>query len=92
MTNSLYGRVLDHKSGAVDGFSRRYRINRLVYFEVFRYVNNCIARETQMKKWSRAKKIALIERENPTWEDLATDWGKPFPLYFEKADSSLRSE
>ena len=77
MTGALYGRVLKHKAGEEDSFTKRYKINRLVYFEVFKYVNNCIARETQIKKWSRAKKIALVERENPTWEDLAADWGKP---------------
>jgi putative endonuclease len=78
MTNSLFKRVMQHKSGAIDGFTKRYRINRLVYYEEFKYVNNCEARETELKKWSRAKKIALIAGFNPTWEDLAQDWGKPF--------------
>jgi len=48
----------------------------LVYHEVFQYVNNAIARETEIKKWRREKKTALIEAYNPTWEDLAADWGK----------------
>jgi len=82
-------RVLQHKSED-GGFTRRYRINRLVYYETFQYVNNAIARETEIKNWRREKKIALIERDNPTWEDLAADWSKPFVL--RKADSSLRSE
>jgi len=73
MTNSLARRVLEHKRGEVE-FTSRYNINRLVYFEVFRYVNNCIARETELKGWSRAKKLALINEFNPTWEDLAADW------------------
>ena len=76
MTNSLFHRVLEHKAGEVE-FTSRYRINRLVYYEVFKYVINCIARETELKKWSRAKKVALIESMNPTWEDFAADWGKP---------------
>ena len=82
-------RVLQHKSGE-GGFTRRYRITRLVYYETFRYVNNAIARETEIKNWRREKKIALIEADNPTWEDLAADWDKP--IEFRKADSSLRSE
>jgi putative endonuclease len=53
-------------------------------------VNNAIARETEIKKWRREKKVALIEPSNPTWEDLAADWGKP--IQAKKADSSLRSE
>ena len=69
---------MQHKSGANDGFTKRYRINRLVYYEEFKYVNNYEARETELKKWSRAKKIALIASFNLTWEDLAEDWGKPF--------------
>jgi putative endonuclease len=75
MTNSLFHRVMEHKSGKVEGFTKRYKINRLVYYEVFKYVNNCIAREKEIKGWSRAKKVALIESVNPTWEDLAADWG-----------------
>ncbi len=76
MTNSLFNRVMQHKPGEIDGFTKRYKINRLVYFEEFKYVRNCIAREKELKKWSRTKKIALIEELNPTWEDLAKDWGK----------------
>ena len=96
MTNSLFNRVMQHKSGEEDGFTKRYNINRLVYYETFKYVNNCIAQETQLKAWSRAKKVALIESFNPTWEDLAADWGKRIeplkPQTKTKADSSLRSE
>ncbi len=89
MTGFLLSRILQHKSGGVEGFTRRYNITRLVYYEEFKYVNNAISRETQLKKWSRAKKVALIEQNNPTWEDLAAEWGKPFGP---TADSSLRSE
>ena len=77
VTGFLVARILQHKSGETDGFTRRYRVHRLVYYETFRYVNNAIAREKEIKKWRRERKIALIERENPTWEDLAADWAKP---------------
>ena len=75
MTNWLFRRVMEHKSGEVEGFTKRYKINRLVYYEEFKYVNNCIAREKEIKGWSREKKVALIESINPGWEDLAADWG-----------------
>jgi putative endonuclease len=86
VTGSLMARVLQHKSGECEGFTRRYKVDRLVYYEVFQYVNNAIARETEIKKWRREKKIALFEVDNPTWEDLAVDWGKP--VVMAKADSS----
>ncbi len=79
VTGFLLPRVLQHKSREVDGFTKRYNVNRLVYYEAFQYVNDAIARETEIKKWRRAKKIALIEPSNPTWEDLASDWGNPIP-------------
>ncbi|MGH9578202.1 MAG: hypothetical protein ACRD3R_12260, partial [Terriglobales bacterium] len=60
--------------GEIKGFTKRYKITRLVYHEPFRYSNNCIAREKQVKAWTRAKRVALIESVNPTWEDLAADW------------------
>jgi putative endonuclease len=86
MTGFLTSRVLQHKSGETEGFTRKYHINRLVYYEVFRYVNNAIARETEIKKWRREKKVALIESMNPLWNDLAADWGQPARLG--TADSS----
>ena len=91
VTGFLMVRALQHKAGAVDGFTKNYEIHRLVYYEAFQYVNNAIARETQIKGWRREKKIALIETSNPTWEDLAADWGKAMSLT-PTADSSLRSE
>lgn len=72
MTNSLFQRVMQHRAGEVN-FTSCYRINRLVYYEIFKYVNNCINRETELKGWSRAKKVALIESMNPTWGDFAAD-------------------
>ena len=77
VTNSLQTRVWQHKTKANEGFTKRYGVTRLVYFEEFRDVNNAIARETQLKGWLRAKKIALIEKENPLWKDLAAEWYSP---------------
>ena len=74
VTNSLQTRVWQHKTKTKEGFTKRYGVTRLVYFEEFRDVNNAIARETQLKGWLRAKKVALIQKENPLWKDLAADW------------------
>ena len=67
-------RVWEHKTGAVEGFSKQYRTTRLVYFEPYRYVATAIAREKQIKRWRREKKITLIESMNPQYRDLAADW------------------
>src|SRR5258708_29536366 len=75
MTNSIYRRALEHKRGEIEGFSSKYHCDRLVYYESFDDVLNAIDREKQLKGWSRAKKIALIESKNPRWEDLAEKWG-----------------
>ena len=77
VTGFLMERVLQHKAGDGEGFSARYHINRLVYYESFQYVNNAIARETEIKAWRREKKVARIEASNPSWADLAAEWGKP---------------
>jgi len=58
-----------------DSFTAQYRLFRLVYFERFQYIGNAINREKQIKRWTRAKKIALIERDNPKWDDLSREWG-----------------
>ena len=86
VTGALMSRTLQHKAED-GGFTSRYHIDRLVYYEVFKYVNKAIARETEIKKWRREKKIALIESMNPAWEDLAAGWGQPARLGI--ADSSL---
>jgi putative endonuclease len=75
MTNSIYRRALQHKSGEIDGFSSKYHCDRLVYYESYDDVHKAIGREKQLKGWSRAKKIALIESLNPKWEYLAEKWG-----------------
>ena len=74
MTNNLHRRVWEHKHKMVEGFTKRYSIKYLVYFEVFGNVRDAIAREKQIKGWVRHKKVALIEAENPTWQDLSAEW------------------
>jgi len=70
VTSDLEGRVWDHKNGTFEGFTKKYKINQLVYHEDFPDIEQAIDREKQLKGWTRAKKIALIEKENPGWEDL----------------------
>lgn len=70
MTNNLITRVHQHKHKLVKGFTSRYNLDKLVWFEVFDYVNDAIAREKEIKGWSRMKKFALIEKLNPNWVDL----------------------
>ena len=70
MTNDLAGRAYQHKNKLVKGFTSRYNLDILVWFEEFQWVNDAIAREKQIKRWSRKKKIALIESFNPDWKDL----------------------
>jgi putative endonuclease len=74
MTNNLHRRVFEHKNDQIDGFSKQYRCHRLVYYESFDDVTKAIDREKQLKRWNRAKKVWLIERRNPTWQDLAAEW------------------
>ena len=81
MTGFLMARILQHKAKE-GGFSSRYRVDRLVYYEAFQHVETAIRRETEIKKWRREKKIALIAKKNPTWEDLAADWGKLVPMTY----------
>jgi putative endonuclease len=71
MTGGLLKRVFEHKQRMHEGFSATYNRNRLVWFERFTGPNSAIAREKQLKGWIRAKKIALIEKSNPTWNDLS---------------------
>jgi putative endonuclease len=71
MTNDLARRVHEHRSGEFPGFASTYQCRRLIYHEHYTDVNDAIARETQLKKWSRPKKVALIDRMNPRWNDLA---------------------
>jgi putative endonuclease len=91
VTNGLEKRVWQHKEKVIEGFTKKYNCTRLVWFEHFRDVRDAIACEKRLKGLLRAKKIALIEKENPQWKDLSEE-------LFEYAngegggDSSLRSE
>ncbi len=73
MTNNLERRFYQNKNDSTDSFSKKYRCHRLVFFESFDEVLKAIDREKQLKRWNRAKKVCLIERQNPTWEDLAAE-------------------
>jgi putative endonuclease len=74
VTNDLPRRVYQHKQKLIPGFTQRYNISSLVYFESTPDVRAAIAREKQIKGWLRAKKVALIESVNPRWRDLSEDW------------------
>ena len=74
VTNDLQRRVCQHKQKLMPGFTKRYSVTHLVYFEDTTDVREAIAREKQIKGWLRRKKIALIERVNPTWSDLSEGW------------------
>ena len=74
ITNDIYRRVWEHTHNLLPGFTSKYRIHRLVYFESFQYVGNAIAREKHIKGWLREKKVALIRSTNPPSEDLSESW------------------
>lgn len=80
ISGDLVQRVFLHKSGEIEGFSAIYKCIRLVYFEAYDDVHKAIAREKQLKRWRREKKIALIEKVNPRWQDLAEHWGREMLL------------
>src|SRR5215470_9755479 len=86
VTNGIIRRTRQHREGTVKSFTGRYRIHRLVHYEMFRGVRLTIACERVIKGWVRSKKVALIEEKNPTWEDKAGDL---FPAFPKKADSPL---
>ena len=73
VTSDLIKRVYEHKNGLADGFTRKYNVHHLVYFELHEDMNGAITREKQIKKWNRAWKVELIERGNPEWKDLYDD-------------------
>src|SRR5215208_2354060 len=74
MTSDLEGRIFQHRHKLLPGFTARYNITKLVYVEQTNDAYAAVSRERQIKGWVRRKKRALIERENPTWRDLAEDW------------------
>ena len=74
VTNDLHRRVYEHKAGLVEGFTKRYNINKLVYFESTTDALSAISREKEIKKWRREKKNNLVESVNAEWSDLSSDW------------------
>jgi putative endonuclease len=82
ITNSLRRRVREHKEKRADGFTKKYNITRLAYFESFVDVRNAIEREKKIKAWTRAKRIALVESSNPKWDDLSREWDQPQTFRF----------
>jgi putative endonuclease len=81
MTNNIVLRLWQHTYGEMEGFAKRYHLNRLVWVEHFRNVNDAIASEKKLKGWRRARKIALIEKTNPRWLDLSDDWEQQPKVY-----------
>jgi putative endonuclease len=91
VTNDLFYRMEQHRNGEFDGFTKKYKVNRLVYYERFQYINSAIGREKQLKGWLRERKIALIEENNPTWEDiypllLRGEWKEKQVLHYVQDD------
>jgi putative endonuclease len=77
VTSNLPKRLAEHRKQAPGSFTARYKITRLVYFEHFQYINNALTREKELKHWTRAQKIALIEASNPTWQELLPESDTP---------------
>jgi putative endonuclease len=73
VTSDLAARIRQHRDAAVAGFTKRYGVSRLVHVEPFEDVRDAIQREKTLKKWKRVWKLALVERDNPTWRDLCDD-------------------
>lgn len=76
VTNDLTRRLYEHKNEQIEGFTKKYHLHKLVYFEEYSEAKDAIAREKQLKRWTREKKNALVETKNPDWED----WGEGFIL------------
>jgi putative endonuclease len=89
VTGNLRKRIFDHKWKEYTGFTQRYNCDRLVWFESYQEVAKAIAREKQLKGWRREKKIALIEKTNPTWLDLSREWYDVEPADLKRATDLL---
>ena len=74
VTSNLPRRLYEHCNGLADGFTKKYNVHKLVYYEHTNDIYSAISREKQLKKWVRAKKNALISKMNPQWIDLSTEW------------------
>ena len=77
VTNSLVRRVWQHQRGEIEGFTKRYKLNRLVYHETYNDPRDAISREKEIKGWARAKKNALVQAKNPRWHDLSPMLSQP---------------
>jgi putative endonuclease len=91
VTSDLQGRVFQHKWREHEGFTARYNCDRLVWFERYSDIERAIAREKELKRWLRAKKIALIEATNQTWADLSRDWYGLDPADYSRALDRMNS-
>jgi putative endonuclease len=91
-TSDLEKRVWEHKTKAMSGFSEKYNVNRLVHYEEFARADDGIAREKQLKRWSRAKKVRLIEQGNPGWADLSYPLFRWEPGEIASARETLQAE
>ena len=76
VTNNLERRISEHKSKLIKGFTKKYNLTKLVYYETTTDIRDAIYREKQLKGWLRSKKISLIEKENPGWDDLSSSWNR----------------
>ena len=74
VTNNLERRLYEHRNGLVDGFTKKYNVHKLVYFEHTNDIYSALSREKQLKKWRKEKKNLLVASMNPTWKDLSEDW------------------
>ena len=73
VTNDLKRRLYEHKNEILEGFTKKYHVHKLVYYEAFNRIEQAIAREKQLKKWKRSNKNALVEKSNPEWRDLGKE-------------------
>ena len=80
MTNNLERRLYEHKNKLVEGFTRKYNVQKLVYLEHTNDVDAAIRREKEIKKWRREKKNSLVMKSNPEWKDISDGWNKDFSL------------
>ena len=74
VTNNLERRLYEHRNHMVEGFTKKYNVHKLVYYEYTNDVYSALEREKQIKGWTRAKKNALVAKTNPTWADLSKEW------------------
>jgi putative endonuclease len=92
VTSELERRVYEHKHKLIKGFTSKYNITKLVWYETFPTIEQAIEGEKRLKGWLRSKKIALIESSNHNWEDMSQHWYEPEMPSAPRRDSSLRSE